>query len=252
MEMAVYKKWGQRAHWRWIAAVEGIKAVLKLTLFRLTSNRMNLYPPHMQRDVDPVALERSRRAAVIPETWKGTRSGIEMPRIRAAIELDGSAHQGQEGVSTRRKFADVTDYLMSKVLTPEKLRRPDQMVHVMNALGTTGEILYILRPLIYVLSVLKYGRVSWRPWLVSLAIEIMSQTMVRQAFEPPHGGRSKMMPLEKQEYARRLKLLWLNLLRGAFYIRITRPRLERFCNSVENKAVLSIVSSKFVDGRIEH
>ena len=69
---------------------------------------------------------------------------------------------------------------------------------------------------------LKYGRLSWKPWLLSLAIEVMSQTMVRQAFEPPHGGRSNMMPLEKQEYARRLKLLWLNLLRGAFYIRITR------------------------------
>ncbi|CDS06887.1 hypothetical protein LRAMOSA09411 [Lichtheimia ramosa] len=245
MEMAVYKKWGQKAHWRWIGVLEAIKTVLRLTIFKLTSNRMCLYPPHLQRDIDPATLERTRSTSATPERWKGKRSGVEMPRMDATIELESNnsfKRNNMGGIHPRRKFADVTDYLMSKVLTPEKLRRPDQMVHIMNALGASGEVLYILRPLLYVLAVLKYGRLSWKPWLLSLAIEVMSQTMVRQAFEPPHGGRSNMMPLEKQEYARRLKLLWLNLLRGAFYIRITRPRLERFCNSVENKPVLSLVS----------
>lgn len=73
-----------------------------------------------------------------------------------------------------------------------------------------------------VLGVLYYGRLSWRPWLFSLAVEVLSQAMIRQAFEPSYGGRTKMTPLERKEYARRLQLLWFNLLRGAFYIRITR------------------------------
>lgn len=73
-----------------------------------------------------------------------------------------------------------------------------------------------------VLAILKYGRLSWKPWLLSLAIELISQATVRQAFEPADGGRTKMTPLEREEYARRMKLLWFNLLRGAFYIHITR------------------------------
>ncbi|KAI8140535.1 peroxisome membrane protein [Fennellomyces sp. T-0311] len=242
MEMGVLKRWGKKAQWRWIAGLEAVKVILRLTLFKLTSNRMNLYPHHLQRDVDPATLEKNRRLALVPEHYTGERSGVEMPLMRSTIEFEKQQLQQQKRGGSVRKFTDVTDYLMSKVLTPEKLRRPDQMVHIMNAIGTSGEVLYILRPLLYVLGVLKYGRLSWKPWLFSLAVEVLSQAMVRQAFEQPHGGRSKMMPLEKQEYARRLQLLWLNLLRGAFYIHVTRPRLERFCNSVENKPVLSIVS----------
>ena len=210
--MGVLKKWGKKAQWRWIAGLESFKVILRLILFRLTSNRMNLYPHHLQRDVDPATLEKTRQS-LAPEHYTGERSGVEMPLMRSTIEFDKQKKP--------RKFADVTDYLMSKVLTPEKLRKPDQMVHIMNAIGASGEVLYILRPLLYVLSVLKYGKMSWKPWLFSLAVELLSQAMVRQAFEQPH-GRSKMMPLERQEYARRLKLLWLNLLRGAFYIRVTR------------------------------
>ncbi|KAI7861039.1 peroxisome membrane protein [Circinella umbellata] len=242
MEMGVLKKLGKQAQWKWIAILETIKVALRLSLFKLTSNRMIMYPHHLQRDVDPASLERNRQLTHMPERWTGERSGVDMPLMQSTIDFDNTkTSQQQQQKRGVRKFADVTDYLMSKVLTPEKLRRPDQMVHMMNAIGKSGEIVYILRPLFYVLSVLKYGQKSWKPWLLSLAMELLSQAMVRQSFEQPHGGRSKMMPLEKQEYARRLKLLWLNLLRGAFYIRVTRPRLERFCNSVENKPVLSLV-----------
>lgn len=123
-----------------------------MTIFKLTSNRMCLYPPHLQRDIDPATLERTRSTSATPERWKGKRSGVEMPRMDATIELESNnsfKRNNMGGIHPRRKFADVTDYLMSKVLTPEKLRRPDQMVHIMNALGASGEVLYILRPLLY-------------------------------------------------------------------------------------------------------
>lgn len=129
-----------------------VRTVLRLTIFKLTSNRMCLYPPHLQRDIDPATLERTRSTSATPERWKGKRSGVEMPRMDATIELESNnsfKRNNMGGIHPRRKFADVTDYLMSKVLTPEKLRRPDQMVHIMNALGASGEVLYILRPLLY-------------------------------------------------------------------------------------------------------
>lgn len=109
---------------------------------------MNLYPPHLQRDIDPAMLERNRKVAQrnVREYYTGTRTGVEMPRIANTIELNTSAPKSR---NVRSKFSDVTDYLMSKVLTPEKLRQPEQMVHIMNALGKSGEVLYILRPLLY-------------------------------------------------------------------------------------------------------
>jgi peroxin-16 len=71
-----------------------------------------------------------------------------------------------------------------------------------------------------VLSILRYGKRSWRPWIVSLAIELVSQFAVRKGYQK--NGRNTMMALEKQEYNRRLKLILLNIMRGAFYLKITR------------------------------
>lgn len=53
-----------------------------------------------------------------------------------------------------------------------------------------------------------------------------------------------MMTLEKQEYHRRLKLMLFNVMRGAFYLKITRPRLERFCNRTESKPIVSMAAGK--------
>lgn len=98
--------------------------------------------------------------------------------------------------------------------------------------------------MIIVLSILRWGRRSWRPWIISLVIELLSQLAVLKGYESS-ANRSNMMTLEKQEYSRRLKLIVLNLMRGAFYLRITRPKLERFCNGAESKPIISMAAGNF-------
>lgn len=95
-----------------------------------------------------------------------------------------------------------------------------------------------------VLSIVRWGNRSWRPWFISIIIEAVSQLAVKKGYESNKGSRSNMMPLEKQEFSRRLKLMLLNAMRGAFYLKITRPRLERFCNRTESKPILSMVAGK--------
>jgi peroxin-16 len=74
---------------------------------------------------------------------------------------------------------------------------------------------------------------------------LVSQLAVRKGYEARNkGSRNNMMALEKQEFNRRLKLLFLNVMRGAFYLKITRPRLERFCNRTESKPILSMAAGK--------
>ncbi|KAI9013788.1 peroxisome membrane protein [Phycomyces nitens] len=231
MEMAVMKQWGKKAQWRWIASVESFKAILRLIVLHVTSNRMSLSPNHLQRNVDPATLAPTT-APTQPTTWTAKRTGKQIPGISAAVFADEKS---------QKKNADVIDYLMSKVLTPEKLRKPQDMVHKLSPLGRLGEVLAILRPLIYVFSILRYGKRSWKPWIMSLLAEIGSQLAIYKSFNVD--GHSSMMPLEKQEFSRRIRAMWYNLLRGAFYIHITRPRFEKFCNSVENKTLMSIPGS---------
>jgi peroxin-16 len=170
----------------------------------------------------------------------------------------------------RDKFDDIDAFLMKKVLTPEKLRQPPQMAHVLSHLGNLGELLYILRPLIYgkvvsvllviqcsffffffffsVLCILKYGQRSWKPWIFSLVAELGSQAALRKAFTlDDQSGHTTMMPLEKQEMGRRSQQLWFNLVRGAFYSQITRPKLEQYCNRLESKPILHLAAGVLRD-----
>lgn len=45
----------------------------------------------------------------------------------------------------------------------------------------TGEALLIMRPLIYVLLISKYGVRSWKPWLLSLAIDLIGMSILSHA-----------------------------------------------------------------------
>ncbi|OBZ91633.1 Peroxisome biogenesis factor 16 [Choanephora cucurbitarum] len=202
---------------------------------------MTLEPTHLERDVDPSTLESSstpKQRATHQDGWVGKRTGVVVPSLSHSVQLNSQP-------SNQHAHTDVTDFLLSKVLTPEKLRKPEQMVQVQKSLSKLGELLYILRPLIYVLSILKFGRRSWKPWFISLFVEIGSDIAVKKGYR--NGSRHNMMPLEKQELSRRLKQLLLNVMRGAFYLHITRPRLEKMCNKLEHKPVLSIVSNVLRD-----
>lgn len=42
----------------------------------------------------------------------------------------------------------------------------------------TGELLCVLRPFIYVLFIRRYGIQSWRPWLISLSIDLAGMSLL--------------------------------------------------------------------------
>lgn len=177
---------------------------------------MLLYPNHMERDVDPASLDprRQQQLQALTFHWTGRRTGKDVPFIATTIGTDDARRQ-------QTKYTDVNDYLMAKVLTAEKLRQPKQMVHIMSSLSRFGEVAFILRPLVYVLAILLWGRRSWKPWLLSLVIDGVANEAVQRGYTGAD-GRSTMMPLEKSEYRRRVKSLAFYLLKGAFYARITR------------------------------
>ncbi|KAI9256267.1 peroxisome membrane protein [Sporodiniella umbellata] len=231
IEMAVLKKLGRKKQWECITYLEGFKVLLRLFLYQSTQQRMTLSPTHLQRDVEPQALVEPQ---VQPASWVGKRTGIRVQTMNDCVQLHNTP-------SSHAK-SDVTDFLLSRRLTSEMVRRPEQMVVVQKNISKLAELLYIFRPFLYVLSILKWGRRSWRPWFISLMIELISQLSLKQGYKSEK-GRSNMTPLEKEEYQRRAKLMLFNLMRGAFYLKITRPRLERMCNRIENKFLLSMIAN---------
>ena len=58
----------------------------------------------------------------------------------SSIHAEGSDEQAAEGV---------TEFLLRKVLTVNDVRAPEDLVNRLARLGTIGEVLWILRPMIY-------------------------------------------------------------------------------------------------------
>jgi len=69
-------------------------------------------------------------------------------------------------------------------------------------LFVTGEVLFIVRPLVYVLLIRKYGIKSWKPWLLSFSMDLTGMCILSHATNPSRGGGemfSQVSPSEKDE-----------------------------------------------------
>ncbi|KAF9975008.1 Peroxisomal membrane protein pex16 [Actinomortierella ambigua] len=233
IEMSVQKKWGQKSKWRVITAIEALKAAGRIALLQLTNQRMILHPMHPERDVDPSTLAdlTETELAFKESHWTGTRTGSTRLQLSAV-------HTG-----SKAKGSDVTDFLLSKVLTPDLVRKPRDLVGMLHGMGTVGEYLFILRPLVYVLAMRRYGQKSWYPWLLSLSIEVLSRVSLQTFLKQRDCSRRVAgTPLEKDEMKRRLWLFLYYVLRSPFYDRFTKERLHNFTESASRKPLISLVA----------
>lgn len=67
------------------------------------------------------------------------------------------------------------------------------------ALFVMGEVMFITRPLIYVLLIRKYGIRSWFPWCISLAIDVTGMGILSSVTMSRHGRKDQQLHLSDQE-----------------------------------------------------
>lgn len=65
----------------------------------------------------------------------------------------------------------------------------------------------------------RWGRRSWKPWILSLVTELLSLHLTHPPSTP--GVKGTAEELTEQERTRRKRLLLLYLLRGPFYQQVT-------------------------------
>lgn len=84
-----------------------------------------------------------------------------------------------------------------------------------NFLTLIFEMIHIVRPVIYVLSIVRNGTQSWRPWILSFILEVVP---ILYAFKttPPSAIKNH------QEINRRIGLLFYYILRSPFFELLTR------------------------------
>lgn len=126
------------------------RAVLRLILLRITSQRTVLQPSIPERSTDPTLLAATEGKLTsgdnTTDTWKASRTGLTIPTI-SSLRAEGAS--GMRSVE-----AEISAFLQTKVLTIDNVRKPYDLVRQRKGFGALAEVVWILRPLVY-------GKLAW-------------------------------------------------------------------------------------------
>ncbi|KAH8120179.1 peroxisomal membrane protein PEX16 [Phellopilus nigrolimitatus] len=240
IEMGLRRKTSNRTRWRGIVLLEMIKAVLRLVILKITRRPM-LSPPLPERDFDTSHIP-SQSAASSPTLAPSSQPSSplmtpdHLKNNHISLDINNSLLNTPAALSSE---APIEEYLLPKALSTTSVKSSSAL---MRELGSPtdwlAEIIYILRPLVYV-GIISKNPKSTNPLIVSLSLELFSRYLRRVA--PPSAT------LERGEYARRDRdFLWY-LLRGSIWQTYTKPKLESFANKTARTPVLGLMSAFIKD-----
>ncbi|KAJ3128002.1 Peroxisomal membrane protein pex16 [Nowakowskiella sp. JEL0407] len=242
VEMFSRKIGGERLQWNIVTFLETLKLTCRIILLKLLKNRMLLYPsvPEPMQDLSQLNSAETNTDNDDSDTakWNAPRSGKQMVRISTILDENISNEPSMdpfEALLTGKPISKdkSVSYLLSKALT-SPLKGPLELVSSFKGLALVGEWVYILRPLIYVLAIKKYGKESWKPWVLSLGLELSSFAAM---------WNKPISALEKDEYKRRVLLIFLYLVRNPFYQQFTKPRIDSVIESSSKIPIVSLFSA---------
>ncbi|KAK4055882.1 hypothetical protein OIO90_003139 [Microbotryomycetes sp. JL221] len=199
-----------------------------------------------------------REPEVHREYWTGARTGYARHTI-ASLRGTDDVQPGdptstmQNSQNSSRAAGDgkqaIKEFLAKRVLTVEDVKRPQDLVSKARGIKAVAEVIWILRPLVYVLAMRKYGRRHTLPYLLSLALEYLAFTLRsssnQKLFVNKASGPMLSTPseLEKQETKKRARAFWWYLLRGPLWDSWTKPRLEGLSSRFDDKPLIGFLST---------
>lgn len=162
----------------------------------------------------------------------GKRTGHKLPRM---IPLSNQQQQQQN-----RGRSPKPTLLLSNYEARETMKRQRYIALL------AGEITHAIRPVIYVILLMRYNLKSWKPWLVSLLIDITSRYLTSYA-QKDHIDTNDIAPWEKNtnaltiqdEFRRRMSLWFYYLLRSPLFDKIIAPVVRGLSNRVSRIPLIS-------------
>ncbi|OJJ06411.1 hypothetical protein ASPVEDRAFT_45821 [Aspergillus versicolor CBS 583.65] len=236
----IARRRGDKVRWRVVVLIEFVKAICRLFLLRLTNSRPLVSPPLPEREVDPRSQEEDG----------GDWNGMGSPVSERPSDLNWTMPRTGLSLPSLPDVNDVSNYLISKVLTADDIKPPKALLHRVTGQGQLAEILHILRPVVYALALQRWSgdKRSWRPWLIGFGMEYGCRQLAKADFrERVTGGLRGLTGLEREELKKRGWSMGWWVMRGAFYENITKSTLKGFTGKMKGKPLLDLVGSIIED-----
>ncbi|KAJ3413688.1 Peroxisomal membrane protein pex16 [Chytridiales sp. JEL 0842] len=224
-EMVAKELGGKKWRWRIISSVEMAKFICRFLIFRISKQRMVMHSQIIERDYDMAQLRPDITNDTNSTQWQGKRTKKSLVTIDT-LDSDGS----------KNMFKGAPKFLVTKAVNESV--PPEDNVSKLSGVALVGEVIHLVRPLVYVMMLHKYGKKSWTPWAASLSLDIVGILASMKAASTQ---------LEKEESERRLSDMSYYLLREPFYSMFTKPRLDKFIESASKKPILSLASGLLAD-----
>lgn len=197
LEISASKLWGETGKWLIVVLLQVFKSVMRLLLVHCYKERVTQSPP-----IPPL-----KRDKILENVEAIEKDGFSLKRSKKVIRKVNSG-----GYSQFRSWAPlppigIEDRQISTDLTPRK-----KMI--------LAETLYILKPLLHLGCVSVSGTKQWKPWFLSLIIDLTSLNL--------YNDETKTVALRKDEFeeiSRRRVALLLYFLRSPFYDNYSRVKI---------------------------
>ncbi|KAL0907973.1 hypothetical protein M5K25_022432 [Dendrobium thyrsiflorum] len=262
VEVAAEHFYGKDGKWNLIIFMELAKALVRLRSFHDSGYHMLLQGGEVLN---------AKKLPGVPEAHLG---GSRNPEMSAGYcgpgqlhHLNGQIPSSLEGraMAALNRFGDKARMASEQKLLNSfhYISQPHAMMFKKPTLSTilsqkgvygmsfvVGEFISILRPLIYVLLIRKHGIQAWKPWFLSLAIELTGLSFLSYGTSSGVRNGDKLYHLstpEKDEIKRR-KLIWaLYVMRDPFFTKHTKHRLEKIDNFMNPIPFLGFLTGKIVE-----
>ncbi|KAI9346530.1 peroxisome membrane protein [Obelidium mucronatum] len=252
---------GEQFRWKVIAKIEVIKLLCRIVMFRKSKNRMLLGSHVPERDYDMATIQKEHNDRLLQNSTgsnssfeqksevRGKHSGKMIPSISGDIKPKANANVTEQ---------DVVSFLNKKASSVTEALLPIDLVSRLEGPGVVAEWIHMLRPIAYLVALRQYGAKSWNPWILSLIMEASSlgihmnqsslTALLNKRSEGNEARKSTFRKvLEKDELQRRLWLLCYYMLRDPCYSLFVKDRLNKFCESMAKKPIISLASGLLAD-----
>lgn len=207
LEISAKKLWGEPGKWLIITVIQIFKTVLRLILVHMCNETLTKSPA-----IQPLNREKLTESVEKANCEDGfilKRTGTVVRSVRTAKPVEV---RSWEPLSNDKKNISSTS---TKNLM-------------------LAENLYIIKPLIHLGCLSVTGEKQWPPWLLSLALDIISFKMLnKEAANIPFNSE------DKKELVRRRVALLSYILRSPFYDKYSRVRIYAFLNLLSAKMPLA-------------
>mmetsp|Transcript_6157 Transcript_6157/g.8959 ORF Transcript_6157/g.8959 Transcript_6157/m.8959 type:complete len:449 (-) Transcript_6157:1321-2667(-) len=221
--------------WCCILGLESVKSLIKLyTIWKS--------PIHAYLHYSILPQEEDLQREIHPDHLHGTRTNMLLPQHPLSQLL------------LHRSFNDM--------FNPHNMRDTSKL-SLKKMLFILGEIGHVLRPVIYVLMLMRFTRQSWIPFLGSLIIESCTKMMTNFALtnhlfgHRATGGIASKKRIQRFgklldiEYERRSSNLLYYLIRNPLFSWLLRPIVEAISRKLKNVPLLSTLLTNILEYMLE-